>query len=231
VTAGATSPSGAIVSYVPPTAKDDVDASVVVSCTPAPRAEFLIGTTLVTCTASDQAGNAAVPVTFRVTVVDTSPPVIEAAQDVVVDASSPAGAVVSYSVPNASDPNDGSVPVTCLPEPGSLFPIGVATVTCTADDGHGNSATPVSFAVHVRGAAEQLGDLRALVQGIGLGASLEAKVAAAQALVEQGLPADACDVLGDVLDETSAQTGKKLSTAEAAAITDASVRIRSVLSC
>lgn len=62
----ATSNDGATVTYSA-TATDGVDASPSVSCTPESGSVFPIGTTTVTCTATDEAGNAATG-TFTVTV-------------------------------------------------------------------------------------------------------------------------------------------------------------------
>jgi hypothetical protein len=50
-----------------------------------------------------------------------------------VNATGPAGAIVSFKVPTASD-DDGPVPVSCAPASGSLFGLGPTTVTCTATD-------------------------------------------------------------------------------------------------
>lgn len=49
----------ATVSYTAPTATDDVDTSINVSCAPASGSVFSLGTTTVTCTAQDTAGNSA----------------------------------------------------------------------------------------------------------------------------------------------------------------------------
>jgi hypothetical protein len=58
ITVTATSLSGASVSYTPPVANDACAGSVPVSCVPASGATFPVGTTPVTCTAVDPAGNA-----------------------------------------------------------------------------------------------------------------------------------------------------------------------------
>ncbi|MFD5788495.1 HYR domain-containing protein [Streptomyces sp. NPDC087866] len=50
------------------------------------------------------------------------------------------GTRISYWA-TASDAQDGRLPVTCTPASGSLFPIGSTTVTCTATDTAGNTAT------------------------------------------------------------------------------------------
>jgi hypothetical protein len=55
------------VSYAP-TATDTQDPNPTVSCTPASGTKFALGTTAVTCTATDANGNASAPATFDVTV-------------------------------------------------------------------------------------------------------------------------------------------------------------------
>jgi hypothetical protein len=57
------------VTYTNPTATDDSDQSVPVSCSPASGATFPMGDTMVTCSATDSSGLQAVPSTFKVTVV------------------------------------------------------------------------------------------------------------------------------------------------------------------
>jgi Tol biopolymer transport system component len=53
----ATSSSGAAVSYDTPIASDDFDGTVPVSCSPQSDSTFALGTTHVTCSATDSAGN------------------------------------------------------------------------------------------------------------------------------------------------------------------------------
>jgi hypothetical protein len=57
ITVAATSISGASVSYAAPTATDHADGTIPVSCNPASGSTFAIGTTTVTCSATDSAGN------------------------------------------------------------------------------------------------------------------------------------------------------------------------------
>ncbi len=146
ITAEATSRNGAVVNYNPPTANDTVSGSVAVTCGPASGSTFALGTTTVSCTATDNAGNTGTA-TFKVTVADTMPPTISNAPDLTVQTTDPSGTTVSYS-PSADDTVSGSVPVTCSPTWGSKFTLGVSTVTCTAKDGAGNTATK-SFSVTV----------------------------------------------------------------------------------
>ena len=61
-------------------------------------------------------------------------------------ARSPRAGVVTYATPTASD--NCSATVACVPPSGSMFPVGTTTVTCTATDTAGNTAT-CSFPVTV----------------------------------------------------------------------------------
>jgi HYR domain len=51
------------------TATDDVDGTIIPTCNPSSGSTFPIGDTIVTCTATDKAGNTATPATFVVTVI------------------------------------------------------------------------------------------------------------------------------------------------------------------
>jgi hypothetical protein len=66
MTVQATSSSGAVVKYTA-SASDPVDGSVAVKCTPASGSTFPLGTTTVSCSAKDKAGNIA-SASFKVTV-------------------------------------------------------------------------------------------------------------------------------------------------------------------
>ena len=124
-TAEATGPGGAIVSYTAPTTSDVVDGAGVASCTPASGAQFPLGSTTVTCTKSDSAGNAATPTTFQVNVVDTTPPTI---------------AFVSRTPANGNGWNNGDVTVTWSCS--DLVGVENATVTTTVStEGEDQSAT------------------------------------------------------------------------------------------
>jgi uncharacterized repeat protein (TIGR01451 family) len=67
----ATSPAGANVTYASPTAIDDRDGIVAVTCVPASASLFALGATTVTCTASDAAGNTS-HASFTITVTQPS---------------------------------------------------------------------------------------------------------------------------------------------------------------
>ncbi len=80
--------------------------------------------------------------TATVTVVDTSPPTLTCPANIVAVTANPGNAsvTVNYPPPTATD-NCTNVMVVCSPPSGSAFPRGTTTVTCTASDGAGNTAT------------------------------------------------------------------------------------------
>lgn len=137
ITVEATGASGAAVSYSV-SATDDVDPSPTVSCTPAFGSTFPLGTTTVTCTATDATGNIATG-SFNVTVSDTTPPSLTLPENLVVAAAGESGTPVPFSV-SAADSVDSNPAVTCIPASGSTFTPGITTVVCTAIDASGNSS-------------------------------------------------------------------------------------------
>jgi hypothetical protein len=150
ITQEATGPAGAAVSYIGVTAADDVDGPLTATCSQASGTVFALGTTTVTCSAKDKAGNVG-DNSFTVTVEDTTAPnlTVSAARTAV--ATSANGATVTYAAPTATDLVDGSVAASCDTPSGSVFPLGVTTVTCTATDQAGNTGTE-TFTVTVTAA-------------------------------------------------------------------------------
>ena len=80
-------------------------------------------------------------VTIYYTESDTTPPSIAAMPDLPGnEAASAEGVAVSFELPSASD-EGGIASESCSPASGSMFAIGTTTVTCTATDSAGNSAS------------------------------------------------------------------------------------------
>jgi hypothetical protein len=77
---------------------------------------------------------------------DTTPPVISVPSNTIIESSEELTPVTFNAVSN--DDVDGSITPTCNPPSGSLFPVGITTVACTATDSAGNTATK-SFTVEV----------------------------------------------------------------------------------
>ncbi|WP_170131147.1 PxKF domain-containing protein [Deinococcus yavapaiensis] len=133
-------------------ATDAVDSTPTIECSPSSGAMFPIGTTYVSCTAQDDAGNHSTPSTFTVTVLDKVAPTVNVPSNITTTATGASGAAVKYIV-TATDVISGDVTarVQCNPPSGSTFAVtsGVHTVTCTATDEAGNKSAPASFTVEV----------------------------------------------------------------------------------
>ena len=97
------------------------------------------GTTTVSYFAKDIANNQEAPKTLLVKL-DTAAPTLTVPAPLTVSATSPAGAVVTYTV-TATDLLDPSPTIACTPPSGSTFPLGLTTVNCTATDTAGNSTS------------------------------------------------------------------------------------------
>lgn len=127
------------------TASDHCGVTSLVS-EPASGSVFDVGTTTVNVTASDAAGNTSTG-SFTVTVEDNEVPVL-AEPDDMTESNDPGlcGAAVSFDV-TATD-NCEVASVVADPASGSFFAVGTTTVTVTATDAAGNTATS-SFEVTV----------------------------------------------------------------------------------
>src|SRR6185436_6821141 len=86
---------------------------------------------------------------FTVTVNDTQPPTITCPpnQTAVTPTINNPCVTVNFPPHTATD-NCPGVTAVCVPPSGSCFPVGVSTVTCTATDASGNTAT-CSFTISV----------------------------------------------------------------------------------
>jgi len=232
----ATSPQGALLDpYV--TAYDLVDGyQATIDCTPSIGSMVALGTTLVTCTASDLHGNTSASASFHVTVTDTTPPSMYP-DSLDGDATNPSGGRVNYHV-LAYDAVDQAPNIDCSPAPGSFFSIGDTTIHCTASDFSHNSSKD-TFTVHVRGAAEQIRNLMDVVSNLGPPATPQLKnvlnrqlqVALAAAL--KGNRAVACGAMGSFVTIVQLKSDPRggLSPAQQRQLLDSAARIENVLPC
>jgi len=147
LTAEATGPGGAAVTYPAATALDVVDGSVTPSCAPASGGVFPLGTTTVVCAAGDAHGNKATG-SFNVTVQDTTGPAMVVPADLTVEGNTLGGAVVTFTA-TATDLVDGPRPVACVPASGNTFPVGTTKVTCSSADTRSNTSE-ATFSVTVQ---------------------------------------------------------------------------------
>jgi len=132
VTVEATGPTTAV-SLGSATASDIVDG--VLTATPDQTGPFAPGTYTITWSATDAAGNTGTA-TQNVTVVDTTPPVITAPANITVSAT---GLQTAVSIGTATATDIFAVTITN--DAPATFPIGTTTVTWTATDANGNTAT------------------------------------------------------------------------------------------
>ena len=132
---------GAIVNWTVPSYTDNCGAAMTFTHTPGTL--FPVGTTTVTYTVTDSAGNVSI-CSFTVTVNDTELPTITCAEPI--ETCEP---LVSFSTPVVSDNCgiDGVVQTAGLPS-NSVFPVGVTTNSFIVTDIHGNTNT-CSFTVEV----------------------------------------------------------------------------------
>lgn len=123
---------------------DDATSAIVVSCPTPNGTTFLAGTTMMTCTATDPAGNHNAT-TFTVTVT-VPPPSFAVPSPITVTATSAVGAVATWHDVTATDVGGQADTVSCDHQSGLTYPIGTTTVRCSAsvirDDSNG---TPYTF--------------------------------------------------------------------------------------
>lgn len=141
-------------------ATDDCDPLIPVVCM-APWGEvhsgeaFPGGATTVTCTASDTSGNVATA-EFVINVIDTEPPTLASPSGnsitLATDCSGTALTLDAWSLGLESSDNCGN-DVELVITPATIEP-GTTTVTCTAIDGSGNTATAVLDVLLLRGPFE-----------------------------------------------------------------------------
>jgi hypothetical protein len=149
--------------------------------------------------------------------------------NVIVDATGPSGATVTYPLPAVGDSGSSTPPAAvCKPASGRTFKIGTTTVTCTATDANDlNSPLSTSFTVTVEGAPAQLASLHQAVQAYGVYNILALAVSTAQHAVAAGNTRLACQSLNGFIDDA----GLQLPAAEARPLITDAKRIEAVLAC
>lgn len=107
------------------------------SCDRASGSLFPVGTTTVTCSASNSFGTTSG--TFSVVVTNTagSPPAFTLPEVIIAEATSAGGAVVSFNAAGA----------TCDHASGATYPLGDTTVTCSATNSFGTTTVSMTVAV------------------------------------------------------------------------------------
>jgi hypothetical protein len=167
---------------------------------------------------------------------DTTPPVVTVPADITAEATSPAGAIVTFSA-SASDLVDGTIAPTCTPGSGATFALGDTTVTCQAMDIAGNPGT-ATFVIHVLGAVDQLTALRDDVAAAApplstkLANDLQKKLTDALGKLALGKTGDGCKKIQDFVAKVTNESGKQsISATMAADWLRRARQIQAVLGC
>ena len=156
--------------------------------------------------------------------------------NITANATSPQGAVVTYTPPTVVDEDTTLPPVSCTPASGKTFAIGTTKVTCTVmDSDDTDSPVSASFLVTVNGAATQVTNLITTVNGFGLAkgaqSSFDAQLQAVQTDLAGNNTTQACDDLTAFLNHVRAQSGKQLTVSQASQLTAAAKQAQAVLGC
>lgn len=164
---------------------------VVVTQSPPPGSAHPFGTTAITLTALDLAGNAS-SVQFDVSVADGTLPTISAPDEgftpLAITADENGTALLpDYTAQAVTGDNVGVLSVTQSPLPGTVRVFGKSTVTLTAHDAAGNSS-PLAFDIFVRldqSVFETLATTKSAVPGAGV----DPRIPADAVLASVGIPA------------------------------------------
>ena len=210
----------------------DPDLGNTITLSQSPAGPYSAGTNIVTLTVTDNLG-ATNSCTATVIVIDNIAPTITCPSNKTAQATSPAGAVVSFADPVASD--NCSATVSCVPPSGSTFPIGDTVVHCTVTDAGGNTDS-CTFTVHVKNASEQLVDTEQVILGLGIDPKIKKSVLKKFQKIEKQINTDhtrnACKQLQNLLRKVQQDLFKeRLTNDQAIQITTPLVQALTVLGC
>ncbi len=148
ITVSTTNNCDAVANWTVPTFSDNCDPNPVITSTHNSGDVFLLGTTLVTYTATDSSGNEST-CSFNVIVEDdVNPQFTSCVPDIVLSADAQCQAVAEWTLPEVTDNCSSIITLSSDYNSGDVFPLGTTTVTYTATDEAGNSST-CSFTVSV----------------------------------------------------------------------------------
>ncbi|XP_071953860.1 hyalin-like isoform X4 [Antedon mediterranea] len=139
------------VTWDDPSVTDNVDTGLSATCTPSSGSSFNIGSTDVTCFATDSVGNYG-SCNLKVIVIDIDAPIVTCPFNMEEDTDG-GQATVTWSDPSVTDNVDSGLSATCTPSSGSLFNIGSTDVACTAMDTDGKTGS-CKFTVSVNDAGD-----------------------------------------------------------------------------
>jgi FG-GAP repeat/PKD domain/Regulator of chromosome condensation (RCC1) repeat/Divergent InlB B-repeat domain/HYR domain len=166
----------------------------------------------------DRGSNSGSAYVFDLGATDTRTPEIAVPGDIVVEASSPDGAIIEYEV-IATDDMDPAPGLVCEPASGSVFPIGETEVLCTATDASDNVAQ-ASLTITVTLGEEAFDGFIEIVEELGLPGGTERSIVRqienAQRDFLAGDLDGALEKLNDLLGQVNALEGRRLTEEQAA---------------
>jgi uncharacterized repeat protein (TIGR01451 family) len=199
------------------------------------RNVFPVGQTTLTYSTTDANGNTG-SAQQVVTVVDNTAPVISCPANIVREPTCPTGAIATFVNATATD-NCGvqSVVRTAGLASGSVFPIGTTTVTFTATDIHGNTAS-CNFTVTVLTPQAVIQNLMTAVNNSSLTGiqknGLLSKLSAALSAINSGQTNVACNKLADFITQVNVLINNgSLSAATGNAWILSANHVRNTISC
>ncbi|WP_375577704.1 HYR domain-containing protein [Marivirga tractuosa] len=126
--------------WTPPVFTDNCDTELTITSSHDPRTQFSLGTTLVTYTATDNAGNETL-CSFNVIVEDdNSPNFTTCVADILLSANDDCEKMAEWTTPEVTDNCDNDITLESDFNSGDVFPLGTTTVTYTATDDAGNTS-------------------------------------------------------------------------------------------
>ena len=132
----------ALVTWTPPTAADNCTPGLTITPSHNPGDSFALGTTTVTYSTVDAAGNMET-CSFDVIIADAEAPVFAGCPATINQSTDAAActAAVTWVEPTASDNCTGSLTLSRSHSPGAIFPLGTTMVTYSTMDATGNMET------------------------------------------------------------------------------------------
>jgi hypothetical protein len=185
-----------------------------------------------TAACTDLAGNSSSHTVSGLNV-DLIAPSLSFPGDITVNATSPSGAVVAWTV-LATDDIDPSPVTLCAPSSPSLFPVGITQVVCQATDQAGNGSAAGPFNVTVLSPQQQVTNLTVLLTAMSIGppsTGLLAKLNTIGSGIQAGNLNQACKQLDAFITNVQAQDGNSLTAAQAAQLVAAADGIKAALGC
>jgi uncharacterized repeat protein (TIGR01451 family) len=221
------------------TATDNCDTTPTIAGTRSDNqplnAPYPKGTTIITWSATDDAGNTS-SCNQSVTVNDNENPTISCPANITLEPTCPSGAVATYTAPVGQDNCPGATTTrTAGGASGTVFPIGTTTVTYQVTDASGNTAS-CSFTVTVKTFAQTINDMKTYINSLPLSGTqkqgLNSKLDQALSGYNNGQMNTACNKLNDFISQVQAYINNgTLTSAQGTPLITSAQHLRNTIGC